>query len=134
MNSLVALDVTSSIDYGTLAPGGENDTDKTATVTATGNVGLDVEYSGTDMSSGSNSISVSQQKYDLTGGKTWSNMDYTLSSTPTERELNCQKTTNHSSPATKNTYFRIKIPEGQPTGTYFGTNTFGAVKGETGDW
>jgi hypothetical protein len=134
MNSLVALDVTNSINYGTLAPGQANDTDRIATVTATGNVGLDVEYSGTDMTSGSNIIPVSQQKYDLTGGKTWDNMDYTLSTTPTERELNCQKTTNHSNPATKNTYFRIKIPEGQPTGTYSGTNTFGAVKGEPSEW
>ena len=134
MNSLVALDVTNAINYGTLAPGGENDTDKTAAVTATGNVGLDAEYSGTNMTSGGNSIPVSQQKYDLTGGKTWSNMDYTLSGTATERELNCQKTTNHTNPATKNTYFRIRIPDNQPTGTYSGTNTFGAVKGETGDW
>jgi hypothetical protein len=117
-----------------LAPGQANDTDRIATVTATGNVGLDAEYSGTDMTSGSNSILVSQQRYDLTGGKTWDNMDYTLSTTPTERELNCPKTTNHSNPATKNTYFRIKIPEGQPTGTYSGTNTFGAVKGEPSEW
>jgi len=134
MISLVALDVTDSIDYGTLIPGQANDSDKIATVTATGNCGLDVEYSGTDMTSNGNSIPVSQQKYDLTGGKAWESMDYTLSNTPTERELNCAKTTNRNNPATKNTYFRIKIPQTQPSGNYSGTNTFGAVKGEPNEW
>lgn len=134
MLSLTALDVTSSIAYGSLAPSGESSSDETTTVTATGNVGLDAEYSGTDMTSGGDTIGVAQQKYDLTGSKAWSSMDYTLSASATEQELNCAKTTSSGSPATANTYWRIQIPGAQPAGTYSGTDTIGAYKGETANW
>ena len=97
MLSLVALDVTSSIDYGTVAPGNDS-SEQTTTITATGNVGLDAQYSGTDMTSGGDTISVSQQKYDLTSGNSWDSMAYTLSTSATERELDCSKTTDHTSP------------------------------------
>ncbi|HXK32289.1 MAG TPA: hypothetical protein VJ378_02375 [Candidatus Paceibacterota bacterium] len=134
MISLSALDITSSVAYGSLAPGQENSSDQTTTVTATGNVGLDAEYSGTAMASGGDTIPVGQQKYDLTGSKVWSSMDYALSVSATERELNCAKTTNSASPATANTYWRIQIPSAQPAGSYSGTDTVGAVTGETGNW
>lgn len=137
MNSLTALDVTTTIAYGSLAPSQQSSSDQTTTVTATGNVGLDAEYSGTNMTSGGNTILVSQQKYDLTtsaSADAWSDMDYALSVSATERELNCAKTISSGSPATAGTYWRIQIPSEQVVGSYSGTNTIGAKVGETVNW
>lgn len=134
MNSLTALDITSTISYGTLGPGEAIDPlDQTANVTATGNVGLDVELSGTDMTSNGDSIAVTQQKYALAASTAYAD-GTTLSTTETEAELNCSKTTDSVSPANKDTYWGIEIPADTPSGDYSGSDTFGAVKGETVDW
>jgi len=134
VNSLVALDVTGSISYGNLTVGQKNDPlDKTTTVTGTGNVGLDVELSGTDMSSGSDTIAVTQQKYALAASTAYAS-GASLTTTATEVELNVAKTTDNASPATKTIWWGIEIPSNTPPGTYSGTNTVGAVKGETVDW
>ena len=134
MNMLTALDVTSSIGYGSLNPGGSSGSDQTTTITGTGNTGLDPDYSGTDMASGGNTIVAGQQKYDFTGGKVWGSMDYTLSNSATQEPLHCTKTTNHSSPSTKPTYWRIQIPSSQASGSYTGTNTIAADASAPGNW
>jgi len=128
--SLLALDVTSPINYGNLNPGDKNDPlDKITTVTATGNCSLDVNLYGTNMSSGGNSISVNKQKYALSSGTPYAD-GTSLSETAQEAELNCPKTTNSSSPQIKNIWWGIEIPSPQPAGNYSGTNTFEAVKNE----
>lgn len=119
----------SSIGYGNLAPQQKSSSSATATIKARGNTGLDAEYSGTDMTYNSYSIAVSQQRYSFID-ESWDDMDYTLSETSTERELNCPKTTNPASPQTKATYFRIAIPSGQQAGTYTGTDTLVGVVSE----
>ncbi|GEM_PF-2306905 len=125
---------TASVAYGSVAPDNES-SNVTSTLEATGNVGLDAEYSGTDMTySTSTPILVSQQKYDLTGGKAWADMDYTLSVTSTPQELNCPKTIVSLSPKTKDTFFKLKVPAGQSPGDYTGTDTFLGVEGESAGW
>jgi len=135
MDKFVSYDLnTASVDYGNVAPDAES-SDVTSTLEATGNVGLDAEYSGTDMSYASTTpIAVGQQKYDLTGSKTWTNMDYTLSVTSTPQELNCEKTILSGTPKTKNTFFKLKVPAGQEPGDYTGTDTFVGIEGESASW
>lgn len=134
MSSLIGYDVTSTISYGTLAVGGTNDPlDKTTTVTATGNVGLDVEVSGTNMTSGGNNIAVGQQRY-ATASSTAYASGAALTVSATEIELNVQKTTSVGAPATKNIWWGLSIPLGTIAGTYSGTNTLTALKGETAGW
>ncbi len=133
MNTTVALDVTSSIDYGLLEVGGKNDPlDKITTVTATGNVGLDEELSGTDMT-GPATITVDNERYALASGTAYASAT-SLTTTATEEELNCPKTTSAASPATKNTWWGIQIPVGAVPGVYSGTNTVTAVLGEIANW
>lgn len=132
--SLVGYDVSATIGYGNLSVGQKNDPlDKTTTVTATGNVGLDQELSGTDMTSGGDSIGVAFQKYALATSTAYAS-GTSLSTTPTEVELNCLKTTSNGAPATKDTWWGLEIPAATPAGSYSGTNTIVAVKGETANW
>lgn len=135
INSLVGYDVTTSIAYGNLSVGQTNDPlDKTTTVTATGNVGLDQELSGEDMTDGGvNSITVDNQKYALASSTTYAS-GTALSGTPTEVELNVAKTRLLASPGIKNTWWGLFIPPGTAAGSYSGTNTIVAVKGEVEDW
>jgi hypothetical protein len=107
--------------------------DKTTTITATGNVGLDEELSGTDMTSGGNTIGVAYQKYALAGSTAYAS-GTALSTSGTEAELNCLKTTVSGTPATKNTWWGLEIPAGTVSGSYSGTNTIIAIKGETANW
>lgn len=135
VDSLLAMDITASINYGALDVGESNDPlDKITTVTATGNVGLDQELSGTNLTDGSTGvIPVANQKYALAGSTSYAS-GTALSGTPTEVELNCQKTSVTGSPATKDTYWGILIPASVPPGPYTGQNTVTAVLGETAGW
>ncbi len=56
---------TASISYGALVPGADSSEANTVLV-ARGNVGVDQDLSGTNMTSGSDTIAVGQQKYNLT--------------------------------------------------------------------
>ena len=137
MNSLTALDVTTSIAFGTLDVGQSNDPlDKTTVVTPTGNVGLDSELSGaanmcTDYPTCSGgTIGVSYIKYALAATTAYAS-GTALSATPTEAELNAPKPTT-GSPTTKTVWWGIQIPTGTTPGSYTGANTVSAYKGETG--
>ena len=122
----------SNISYGNVGAGSTSAQQET-TVKATGNVGLDENLSGTDMTSGANTIAVTQQEHSFTDGFTYgSGTD--LTTTSTEYELNCPKTTTTGSPATKKTYWLLQVPENTPPGTYSGTNTIEGVTGESADW
>lgn len=138
MDKLVAYDLDdTSIAYGSVAPDNES-SEKAITLAATGNVGVDAEYSGADMCSdyptcAGETIDVEQQKYDLNTGQAWADMTYILDATPTERELNCAKTTS-SGQANKDTYFKIKIPSGQAPESYTGADVIAGVESEVAGW
>jgi len=138
MNSLTALDVTASINFGALDVGQSNDPlDKTTTVTPTGNVGLDTELSGDDMCTdyptcSEDTIGVAYQKYGLAALTAYAS-GTALSAVDTEVELNVGKARS-GSPTTKNIWWGILIPNGTVPGSYTGGNTVGAVKGEVGGW
>ncbi len=133
MNDLLAMDIGSSLAYGNLTAGQSLDPLSALTiVTATGNVGLDQTLEGTHMSSVGNTISVENQKYALAALTAYSS-GTTLTTTATNVELNCKKTTSDTG-ETKPTYWGISIPLGTIAGTYGGTNTVIAVKGEYTEW
>jgi len=132
--SLTALSLDALISYGNVGLGEDTGaTNSTTTVTAIGNVGLDTDVSGTTMTNGTDTIPIANQKYS-TSTFTYSLGGTALSGTPTEVELNVQKTTAIASPATKLMYWGIAIPGGISPGTYTGTNNITAVKGETAGW
>ncbi|MCX6759226.1 MAG: hypothetical protein NT012_01535 [Candidatus Nealsonbacteria bacterium] len=144
LQSYLALDVTSQIQYGTLAQGEISDTTnlpQTATTTATGNTGLDIELSGTKMCTdfenypncAGNTITTSSQKY-ATSSVQYQNATSLATSTAVELELNCQKTIVTASPANKANWWGLQVPLGTQTGSYTGQNTYTAVRAETGDW
>jgi hypothetical protein len=125
LNTLAALDVTSSISYGTLAANTDTGVvNSTTTVTNTGNTNIDPDLSGTNMTSGGDTIAVGQQKYSATNF-TYSGGGTTLTTSPTSLNLTLPQRT--SGVVTSNAYWGIGIPAGTPSGSYTGTNTFTAV-------
>lgn len=141
MNSLAALSLNvSEINYGTVSPGSDTgSTNVTTIVTATGNVGIDTELSGTDMMYTTNTITVDYQHYSLstfTYTPTPSAPEYALSTTSTGAELNCPKTYYSGSrvDGTANIYWGIGVPASRPAGVYTGIAYVVAVKGEVVDW
>lgn len=127
LNSLYALNVTSAINFGAVSPGTDTgSTNQPATTTNTGNFKIDIEFSGTDMTSGGNTLNATQEKYG-TSSVAYSSLAYTLSTSATARDVNLTKTTASGSPVSTTTYWGIAIPNGQATGTYSGTNTFTAI-------
>ncbi|GAI29745.1 unnamed protein product, partial [marine sediment metagenome] len=63
LNTLNALIVTGSISYGTLAAGATSSASEIVVATTTGNAAIDVNISGTDMTTSTYSIPVSHQEY-----------------------------------------------------------------------
>jgi len=133
-----------AINYGgPLAPE-DISADKTNTVEATGNVGLDTNlYSTnanmcTDFPTCSNVppeyvIAIAQQHWDSVDNL-WASMSTLTTNTSDELELNCLKTTTTGSPANANVHWKIKIPAGQASDTYTGENTIAGKKGEAENW
>lgn len=128
LNTLLALNVTASIDYGTLAANTDTGAiNSTTTVTNTGNKDMDPEISGTQMTSGGDTLAASYQEYSASvftyGGGT------DLSGTPTGINITLPQGTSGTVPITDTVSWGIGIPPGQPAGTYAGTNTFTAATG-----
>lgn len=141
LNSLVAFSTGASISYGSLGVGEANDPlDRTLVTTATGNVGLDQEHSGSSVMCTDfenyptclgETIPVGQQRYYLSSVAYASGTP--LSITPTEVELNIAKVTSPT-PTTGTVWWGISIPAGTLSGTYNGANTITAIKGEIANW
>lgn len=134
MDSLLALDVTSSVAYGTVDPEQDTgDSNATTTVTNTGNRAIDVELSGdvmcTDYSTCSGGVlQPGQQKYALSpfayssGGTV-----LTATSSPAQVETDLAAPEATTTPVTDDISWGIGIPAGRPEGTYTGQNSFTAV-------
>jgi hypothetical protein len=137
VNSLLALDVTNSINYGSLNPGDKNDPlDKITTVTATGNVSLDVTLYGTNMCTdyptcAAHTMAVGKQKYALSTSTAYSSGTNLLVDSGAEAELNCPKTIDSFNKQTKDIWWGIEIPTLQAAGSYTGSNTFIGKTNET---
>jgi len=122
LNTLQALNVTSSIGYGALSAGADTGTtNSTTTVTNTGNVEIDPELSGTNMASGGDTIPVGSQEY-AAAPFTWgAGTDLTTSGVALNITL--PQGTSGTVPVTDDVSWGIGIPGGTPSGSYTGTNT-----------
>jgi len=128
LNTLLSLDVTSSVDFGTLSANADTGaTNQTTTVTNTGNADMDPEVSGTDMTSGGDTVDVSNQEYSTSSFTYGSGTG--LSTTPTQVNMTLPQGTSGTVPVNNDLYWGIGIPAGTPEGTYSGTNTFTAAAG-----
>jgi hypothetical protein len=139
MNSLIAFNITTAVNYGGLSVGQSNDPlDRITVITPTGNVGLDEELSGpanmcVDYPTCSGAkIAVGNQKYSLAASTSFASAS-ALTTTPTEVELNVQKPIN-GSPSTKSIWWGMFIPTNTNPGTYSGAITVTGIKGETVNW
>ncbi|MCX6737535.1 MAG: hypothetical protein NTX26_02270, partial [Candidatus Parcubacteria bacterium] len=122
---------TATIAYGNMDPGADS-AEKSVIMSATGNVGLDENLSGTLLTSGSDTIAIDRQHYNVTpgGGLGWSGSGaVALTDTPVKAELNIAKTTITASPEDETTYWILRVPDPQATGSYTGTNTITGVTG-----
>lgn len=130
LNTQAALNVTASINYGTLSAGTTSTLTQiqqsTTTVTNTGNSSLDSDISGTNMTSGGNTIDANYQKF-ATSSAGYDSLIYTLSTSAQTIQFNLAKATSSSTPATANSFWGINVPNGQANGIYNGTSTFDAV-------
>ncbi len=128
MSSLVALDVTSSIAYGSVNANADTGaSNQTTTLTNTGNRDMDPELSGAAMTDGgSGTIAASQQKYEATAF-TYSSGGVALSGSPTTLNITLPQRT--STPVTDDVLWGLGVPNGTPNGSYTGSNTITAVQG-----
>ncbi len=125
VNTLNALVITSSLDYGLLGAGATSTASVTTTATSTGNAAIDVKLSGLDMSSNGYTIPVGQQEYATSSLSYGDGIDLTGSLVTLEVDLSKPDTA--PSTSTDDILWRIGIPPGQQTGTYYGTTTVVAV-------
>jgi len=145
LNSFLAYDVTTStIPYGGLQPGQQNDPITIETVIrALGNVGLDQTLYGADMcaqypspcyGAATNTIPVAEQRY-ATSSVTYAQGTALLASPGAELEINVFKSTATSSPAQGTTTWGIRVPAAITlAGSYYGQNTLIGVTGESANW
>jgi hypothetical protein len=127
INSLISLDAENEINFGSLSPGTTSPSDINNTVTNCGNVAIDLNLSGTNLTNFSatvTNITVDYVHYYLTYGQTYASMT-ALSGTSNHTNFNLAKRVNGA--MTKKTHWKIGIPGSIENLIYSGTITFTAV-------
>lgn len=131
IQSLQAINVTSSISYGQLFVGDDTGSDnETTLITNTGNRQVDINLAGdhmcTDYSTCSELIlNVNNQQYSLIGFTYGNGSSLAIDSSLLDVDLS--KPTTSPSNSTANIYWGIGIPDPQGTGEYSGVNTISAA-------
>jgi hypothetical protein len=129
--SLRALDVTSAIDYGSLAVSSSTGTyNPTTTIQNLGNNAIDIEVEGTDLTDGGVSTIPASEQIFATTTFDYSSCVYCQSvptTTPAAYEVDLSKPTSSSTPVTDVLYWGIAIPFGVASNPHHGTNIFYAV-------
>jgi len=130
INTLRALDAEANINFGALAPGVTSASDVNNTVTNCGNVALDLNLNGTNLTNVSASvanITVSYVKYNVT----YPGSDYTVNMTSLSASsiyANFSLVKRTTTTSTNKTYWKIAIPSSIENLIYSGTITFTAVE------
>lgn len=144
LTSFLAYSVaTTSIAYGGLQPGQQNDPIiQTTDMSATGNMGLNQSLYGDDMCTSypscsglpTNTVPAAEQKF-ATSSVSYATGTALSSTTPFQLDIKVPKTTSTSSPQTKNTFWGIHIPNAITlAGDYVGKNTLLGVASSAADW
>ena len=130
LNSLTSMaSQSSTIDYGSVAANANTGaTNQEQPFKNAGNTSSSLTVYGTALMSGLNEIATGQQKY-ATSSFTYGTDDIAL----TETEVSISDTTTTVPTSTEavlvSLFWGIAIPNGQATGTYTGTSTFGVNYG-----
>jgi hypothetical protein len=129
VSSLISLNVTASIAYGSLALGDTSAADQTVTITNTGNRNMDadVKADGNMACTGVGSITVGQVKYSLSGGFTYASAGTAMTTSDANVNNSTAQRTNDASASTTAVYFKIQIPTTGVAGTCSNTLTFTAI-------
>jgi hypothetical protein len=128
--TLHALDVTSTISYGSLAVSSTTvtGTNPATTIENLGNRPIDIDVEGTDLTDGGSSIIPAYEQRFATSTFNYLGCGVacrTLSSTSlTTLEVDLAKPTSFASPVTDAVYWGIEIPFGVASNPHSGTNTF----------
>lgn len=122
--SLSAIDVTTPIAYGSLALSADS-ADQEQTITNTGNLRLDIQASGSDMTCTPGTIAVAQQKYSTSTITDWTAGTYTLSGSPAEKDYDLVASTGSTS--TQAIHWMLRVPADGADGSCSGSNTFTPV-------
>lgn len=128
LNSLVALDVTASVNYGTVVLGGTSN-EQLLTMTNTGNRAMDAVVSANqDLACATGSVPAGNVKYALTGGFSYDTQGTAITVAPTTTNVNnsTAQRTNDASSSQTNVYLRLRMPEQGIAGTCTNTLTFTA--------
>jgi len=129
VNTLIALDAENTINFGSLSPGENRTDDVNNTVTNCGNVGIDLNLSGTDLTNTSatvTNISVGNVHYNVTDyDQDYATLMTALSATPTWADFSLGKRTNGV--MSNKTYWKIGLPSVIEDLVYTGMITFTAV-------
>lgn len=129
VNSLLALDVTGSVSYGTVGLGNDS-TQQTITFTNTGNRNLDASQSASGnmvcTGTGSQSILVSNARISNTSGFLYA-AGYGLASTSTPVGINLAQRASESINSTVDWYAVLRMPTTGVSGTCTNTVTFTAT-------
>jgi len=128
ITTLTALNTDSSITYDALNPGSNMASTSIAlNATTTGNVPIDVQLKGDDMTYGATgTIAVGNQKY-ATSTAAWAS-GTALTTNYINLEVDMAKPTTSPSDSTDIIYWGWQVPSGTPSGTYSGTNYINAVE------
>jgi uncharacterized delta-60 repeat protein len=137
VGSLSAVAVAeTSLAYGGIPVGGTSPTSLPTTLANVGNIPIDIGIHGTDMVAGSNSIPAAQQHWAVSSDFSWGASDHALvnsETVPGSADQGCANESvavraAHGSVSTdKNAYWKLRIPNPQPTGSYSGSNTFTSI-------
>lgn len=129
VNSLIALDAEDTIDFQTLDPGATSSDDVNNTITNCGNVGIDLNLSGTDLANETatvTNITVGNIKYNVTDYfQDYATGMTSLSGTSTYANFSLAKRANGA--MTDKTHWKVSIPSVIEDLLYTGTVTFTAV-------
>ncbi|MBU0708094.1 hypothetical protein KKG41_07070 [Patescibacteria group bacterium] len=134
MNTLIALDVTSSISYGTLNLGGDTGTtDKTTIITNTGNRQIDVQLDGYGAEDGDGyamtcqigSIPINYETFSLSASTAYASKTKLSDTASTQTSFNLTK----GAASTKNIYWGLGIPSTGSLGACSGKVNFTAISG-----
>lgn len=134
MNTLTALNVSSTLVYGALARGANTETgDTPVTVTNTGNVIIDITVDGYGASDGdtysmtctAGTIPIANEKYSMTGSTAYASKT-ALSDTATAVQMDIAVATSVT-PTTGSLYFGFAVPADGVSGSCTGTVVFAAI-------
>lgn len=134
INSLNAVAITSSINYGAIIPGQDTGaSNQLVYATTTGNTAIDIDVNGARYLCSdwptcvANIFDVWNQKYDI-NDVTYASLANTLTSTTSPRlELTNIKPISTTSPEVDIIYWGLNAPGGLPAGTYQSTTTISAL-------